>query len=86
MNESTKAQEFMEHKLPSDLIQIPGILPSNIQVLSQNNMYTVDDLVGHFFLTNRDEDDFCQFLRQLGFSKYHASQCAACLKIKLGGL
>jgi hypothetical protein len=86
MNESAKIQEFMEEKLPKNLMQVPGITENNKQNLNQNNINTVDDLVGYFFLSNRGEEDFCHFLVVLGFSKYHAFQCAACLRTKLGGL
>jgi hypothetical protein len=82
------AQDFQILALPRELTpcKIPGLGPANVQRLKDHNITTVDELVGHFFLTNRDEEEFAKFLQQLGIAKLFANECAANLKTKLGGI
>ena len=82
------ARDFQASALPKELIpgKIPGLNKNNIQTLFKNNINTVDELVGHFFLCNRDEEEFASFLKQIGMVKRDADNCAANLKTKLGGI
>ena len=87
-HEQQVARDFQLSALPRELVpyKIPGIGPANMQRLKEHNINTVDELVGHFFLTNRDEEEFAKFLQQLGIAKLFADDCAANLKNKLGGI
>ncbi len=85
---SQVARDFQASALPKELIpgKIPGLKANNIKILNNNGINTVDELVGHFFLTNRDEEEFAKFLELLGVAKCFANDCAANLKTKLGGV
>ena len=85
---SQVARDFQASALPKELVpgKIPGLKANNIKILKNHNINTVDELVGHFFLTNRDEEEFAKFLNLLGIPKWYANNCAANLKTKLGGV
>ena len=82
------ARDFQLLQLPRDLTpgQIPGIGPNGIKNLKEHNIQSVNELVGHFFLLDRDEEEFAKFLQQIGVGSQFARDCAATLKTKLGGL
>ena len=73
---SQVARDFQKNALCSDLETVPGVGRVVIAKLKENNINTTEQLVGQFFLHNRDEIYFIEYLEDLGILNRWARECA----------
>lgn len=79
-------RDFQKNALCSDLETVPGVSRTARDKLRENHINTTEQLVGQFFLHDRDVDYFTEFLEDLGLPNRWASLIAENLKKKLGVL
>lgn len=80
-------QNFLSQPVNSRLRTVPGIGLSVLGKLAFANINTTDQLVGHFWLLERDEIKFIDFLEDIvGIQKRFAIVITENLKKKFGSL
>mmetsp|Transcript_32420 Transcript_32420/g.69613 ORF Transcript_32420/g.69613 Transcript_32420/m.69613 type:complete len:91 (-) Transcript_32420:51-323(-) len=83
---SQVAKDFLKNALDKDLNSCPGIGKASIEKLKKVGVTTTDQLVGQFFLCNRDEVKFIEFLEDVGIQNKYARECAEKFNAKFFGL
>jgi hypothetical protein len=78
------ARAFLNNPLDPSLNACPGIGPNSKQRLELHGVTTANQLVGHFFLEERDPGMFTQFLCELGIPERFAQECARRINQKYG--
>lgn len=89
MDDSNYAQEyrrFREQHIDQDLNSVPGLGLAAIVKLNANNLTKTDHLIGNFFLVERDEVKFIEFLEEIGINPQFARICAKAFAQKFGSL
>jgi hypothetical protein len=71
-----RARAFHLNPIDSDLMTCPGISAKSKRLLVSAGVSTTDQLVGHYFLTNRDQVQFTHFLANCGMKWHGAMECA----------
>jgi len=70
------ARDFQKYPINSELLTVPGISESSAQKLMTNLVNTTEQLIGQFFLRNRDEVAFIEYLEDVGVPNRWACECA----------
>lgn len=84
--DSRTAIKFLRETLSIDILDVPGINKNEQVILAQYGITLPTHLVGHFFLCERDELKFIQFLRDLGLNEQVSRECAEKFNRKYGAL
>lgn len=79
-------RDFIQNALDSKLYSIPGVGLREIEVLERSNITHTDELVAQFFFLRRDEDQFVQYLQDLGIDRSPANDIAREIGKKFRGL
>jgi hypothetical protein len=64
-------RNFQTNPIDSDLRTVPGLGPAGIRHLNEQNINTTEELVGRFFMCNRDELMFLEWLCDAGIKGCH---------------
>jgi hypothetical protein len=59
-------KNFLLNAISSELTDVPGVTKEIKDVMIYNGISTTDHLVGQFFILNRSEVEFTEFLEDLG--------------------
>lgn len=80
------SRNFQNNKVDQDLSTIPGIGKGAIEKLKSNDITKTDHLIANFFMINRDEVAFIDFLESMGINCIFARECARAFVQKFGTL
>ena len=78
--------DFQKNALCSDLETVPGITRQFEKALNENRIKTSEELVGRFFMCNRDTEFFIDELQDYGLSPRAAKMCANAISEKFNKL
>ncbi len=73
---SQVARDFLNCALDRNLESVPGIGKKSVDLLREQGIETTDQLVGQFFMTDRNEVAFIEFLESIGIANAQARECA----------
>jgi predicted flap endonuclease-1-like 5' DNA nuclease len=83
---SQVARNFQTNAIDNDLKSCPGIGPAGVRHLNEQNVNTTEHLVGRFFMCDRDEVKFIEWLEDAGVKNQFARECAENFKRKFGSI
>ena len=81
---SQVARDFVNNAIDPDLLSVPGIGKKSVDLLNEQGIETTDELIGQFFMVNRNEVKFVDFLEQVGIPNKQARECAEKFFVKFG--
>jgi len=80
------ARNFQKNAIVPSLQTVPGVGPAMEKKFRVNNINTTSQLVGQFFLMERDEVRFIEWLEDLGMMSVYAAVCAEAMTRKFATL
>jgi len=83
---STVERDFKRNAICSDLDTVPGIGRKDEQMLRDHGITTTDQLVGRYFMCNRDVELFIMELEDYGIQSKWAKICATAINEKFKDL
>jgi predicted flap endonuclease-1-like 5' DNA nuclease len=83
---SAIARDFINNAIDPDLSTVPGLGEKAIKLLNDQGIYTTDQLVGQFFMVNRDEVEFIKFLEECGIKNQFAREVSSKMYSKLANI
>ena len=75
-------REFQNNKIDNDLYTVPGIGPGNKKKLERHDIKTTSQLVGQFWIVDRDTTKFIEFLEDMDIRRLYARECAEAMERK----
>jgi predicted flap endonuclease-1-like 5' DNA nuclease len=78
------AHIFQKNMINNNLRTVPGIGPMGERHLKEQGISTTEQLVGRFFLCDRDEVKFIEWLEDARIGHEIARECAENFKRKFG--
>ena len=82
--ETVLRRNFQHNAIEPELGSVPGIGNAAIIKLNNNGITKTDHLIGNFFLVERDEGKFIDFLLEVGLNLDCARECARAFTLKFG--
>lgn len=84
VRELVLVRDFLYNSINQDLMSIPGIGRASVAKLNANNITKTDHLIGNFFLMERDEGKFIEFLEKTEICNQFAREVARNFVKKFG--
>lgn len=84
--QSQVARNFINNAINPELKTCPGVGLKTIELLTKHKITTTDHLIGQFFLVDRDEVKFIEFLEEVGMKNQFAQETARQFVTKFGSL